>query len=72
MAKAAVHHLVKSLAEKDGGIPEKSCVTAILPYGKILSYYILLFRITLDTPMNRQFMPKADFSTWTPLGELSK
>lgn len=23
--------------------------------------------VTLDTPMNRKFMPKADFSTWTPL-----
>ena len=28
---------------------------------------LLLFRITLDTPMNRKWMPKADTSTWTPL-----
>jgi len=54
MAKAAVHHLTKSLACKDSGLPEKSLVVAILP-------------ITLDTPMNRKWMPKADFTTWTPL-----
>lgn len=24
-------------------------------------------RVTLDTPMNRKFMPDADFSSWTPL-----
>ncbi|KAL1497886.1 hypothetical protein ABEB36_008772 [Hypothenemus hampei] len=54
MAKAAVHHLTKSLAGKDGGLPVNSHVLAILP-------------ITLDTPMNRKWMPKADFSTWTPL-----
>ena len=54
MAKAAVHQLVKSLAEKDSGLPEGSLSCAILP-------------ITLDTPMNRKWMPKADFTTWTPL-----
>ncbi|XP_050298220.1 dihydropteridine reductase [Anthonomus grandis grandis] len=54
MAKAAVHHLTKSLAGKDSGLPTNSTVLAILP-------------ITLDTPMNRKWMPKADFSTWTPL-----
>lgn len=53
VAKSAVHHLTKSLA-KDGGLPEESVAVAILP-------------ITLDTPMNRKWMPKADFSTWTPL-----
>ena len=26
-----------------------------------------LFTVTLDTPMNRKWMPKADTSTWTPL-----
>jgi dihydropteridine reductase len=31
MAKAAVHHLVKSLAEKSSGLPENSFVAAILP-----------------------------------------
>lgn len=54
MAKAAVHHLTKSLASQNSGLPENAIAVAILP-------------ITLDTPMNRKWMPKADFSTWTPL-----
>lgn len=54
MAKAAVHHLTKSLAGKDSGLPVDSLVVAILP-------------VTLDTPMNRKWMAKADFTTWTPL-----
>lgn len=58
MAKAAVHHLVQSLSSKDSGMPNESTTLAILP-------------ITLDTPMNRKWMPKADFSTWTPLDFLA-
>lgn len=58
MAKAAVHQLTKSLASKDSGLPANSLVTAILP-------------VTLDTPMNRKWMPKADTSTWTPLEFIS-
>lgn len=54
MAKAAVHQLVKSLAEEKSGIPKDCLAVAILPN-------------TLDTPMNRKWMPKADTSTWTPL-----
>ena len=54
MAKAAVHQLVKSLAADKSGLPANSFVAALLP-------------ITLDTPMNRKFMPKADFSSWTSL-----
>lgn len=54
LAKAAVHQLTKSLAEEKSGLPENSLVVSILP-------------ITLDTPMNRKWMPKADFSTWTSL-----
>lgn len=54
MAKAAVHHLTKSLAGKDSGLPDDALVVAILP-------------ITLDTPMNRKWMPKGDFGSWTPL-----
>ncbi|XP_053975649.1 dihydropteridine reductase [Hylaeus volcanicus] len=54
MAKAAVHQLTKSLAAKESGLPKDSLVSAILP-------------ITLDTPMNRKWMPKADTSTWTSL-----
>lgn len=53
VAKSAVHHLTRSLA-KDGGLPDDAVAFAILP-------------ITLDTPMNRKWMPKADFGTWTPL-----
>jgi hypothetical protein len=51
MAKAAVHQLVKSLAAPKSGLPEGSFCAAMLP-------------ITLDTPMNRKFMPDADTSTW--------
>ncbi|XP_058809170.1 dihydropteridine reductase [Phymastichus coffea] len=54
MAKAAVHQLTKSLAADGGGLPSQSLVATILP-------------VTLDTPMNRKWMPKADTSTWTPL-----
>ena len=59
MAKAAVHQLTKSLAEPDSGLPDKSLVVSILP-------------VTLDTPMNRKWMPNADFSTWTPLEFLAE
>ncbi|MDH8618413.1 hypothetical protein QIH36_27515, partial [Klebsiella pneumoniae] len=54
LAKAAVHHLVSSLSAEKSGLPKDSSVLAILP-------------ITLDTPMNRKFMPDSDFSSWTPL-----
>jgi len=54
MAKAAVHQLTASLAAPKSGLPEGAAAVAILP-------------VTLDTPMNRKFMPKADHSKWTPL-----
>lgn len=54
MAKAAVHQLVHSLAAPKSGLPDNAFVAAILP-------------VTLDTPMNRKFMPNADHSTWTSL-----
>ncbi len=54
MAKAAVHQLTKSLADPKSGLPEGASTLALLP-------------ITLDTPMNRKWMPKADTSTWTSL-----
>ena len=47
MAKAAVHQLVKSCAADGSGLPKDSCTLGLLP-------------ITLDTPMNRKFMPDAD------------
>ncbi|CAF0981439.1 unnamed protein product [Brachionus calyciflorus] len=59
MAKAAVHQLTKSLADEKGGLPTNTFVAALLP-------------ITLDTPMNRKWMPKADFSSWTPLEFVSE
>ncbi|XP_062332063.1 quinoid dihydropteridine reductase a [Osmerus eperlanus] len=54
MAKAAVHQLCQSLAGDDSGLPSGAVAVATLP-------------VTLDTPMNRKFMPDADFSSWTPL-----
>jgi len=54
MAKAAVHQLVASLTGNKSGLPADCTSLAILPN-------------TLDTPMNRKWMPKADTSTWTPL-----
>jgi len=59
MAKAAVHQLVASLAANGGGLPDESTVVAILP-------------VTLDTPMNRKWMAKADHSTWTSLEFVSE
>eukprot|EP01061_Rhynchopus_euleeides_P038450 TRINITY_DN65988_c0_g1_i1.p1 TRINITY_DN65988_c0_g1~~TRINITY_DN65988_c0_g1_i1.p1 ORF type:complete len:250 (+),score=101.34 TRINITY_DN65988_c0_g1_i1:45-752(+) len=53
MAKAAVHQLVKSLAQEDSGLPAGTSTVAILPN-------------TIDTPGNRAGMPDADFSSWTP------
>lgn len=50
LAKAAVHQLTQSLAAKDSGLPQDAAVLALLP-------------VTLDTPMNRKWMPKSDFST---------
>ena len=47
MAKAAVHQLTLSLAMQGSGLPEDSTAAAILP-------------VTLDTPMNRKWMAKAD------------
>merc|ERR1712004_272959 len=54
MNKAAVHHMEKSLAQEKSGLANGVGVFATLP-------------TTLDTPMNRKWMAKADQSTWTPL-----
>lgn len=54
MMKASVHHLVGSLSAPKGGLPKNATVLAILP-------------VTLDTPMNRKWMPKSDFTSWTTL-----
>lgn len=54
LAKAATHQLVKSMAAKGSGLPSTSATLAILP-------------MTLDTPMNRKWMPNANHLEWTPL-----
>ncbi|CAI2347275.1 unnamed protein product [Caenorhabditis sp. 36 PRJEB53466] len=59
LAKAAVHQLATSLAEENSGLPQDSSVLTILP-------------ITLDTAMNRKWMPNADHSSWTPLSHISE
>ncbi|OLY77722.1 Dihydropteridine reductase [Smittium mucronatum] len=58
LAKAAVHHLVKSLSLQGSGLPNNSLVYCLMP-------------ITLDTKPNRDAMPNSDFSSWTPLPTLS-
>lgn len=59
LAKAATHQLVKSMSAKGSGLPSTSATLAILP-------------ITLDTPMNRKWMPDANHSEWTPLSFVTK
>lgn len=59
MAKAAVHQLTKSLAKENSGLPAECTAIAILP-------------VTLDTPNNRKWMPKANTSSWTPLEFISE
>merc|ERR1719198_1435192 len=59
-AKAAVHHLVRSLADAEAaGLPAGSKTVAIAP-------------VTLDTPQNREAMPKADTSTWATLDKVAE
>lgn len=48
-----MHQLVKTLACPGSGLPENAFCVALLP-------------VTLDTVMNRQMMPTADISGWTP------
>lgn len=59
LAKAAVHQLVKSLASEQSGLPANTFVAAICP-------------ICLDTPMNRKWMPTADFKSWTSLNYIAE
>jgi len=59
LSKSATHHLIKSLAQPDSGMPKGTTVAAILP-------------ITLDTPMNRKDMPTANFDNWTPLDDVAQ
>ncbi|KAF2072049.1 hypothetical protein CYY_006639 [Polysphondylium violaceum] len=57
--KAATHHIVKSLAQPDSGLPANSTAVCILPQ-------------TLDTPANRSAMAGANFNDWTPLTEVAE
>lgn len=54
-----MHHLTRSLGATGGGLPADATALAILP-------------ITLDTEMNRKWMPKADFGSWTSLEFVAK
>ncbi|KAJ9084299.1 hypothetical protein DSO57_1025887 [Entomophthora muscae] len=58
MAKAAIHQLVASLAQKNSGLPSNAKAICIAP-------------VMLDTPGNRSGMPGADTSSWTPLSDLA-
>jgi len=57
--KAATHHIVKSLAQPDSGLPQNTTAVCILPQ-------------TLDTPANRSAMAGANFDDWTPLDQVSE
>ncbi|KAF4047319.1 short chain dehydrogenase [Phytophthora infestans] len=54
--KAATHHLIASAVTE---LPGDSSVLGVLP-------------TTIDTPMNRQFMGDADFSTWTKAEDIAE
>jgi len=59
-AKAAVHHLIRSLADAEGaGFQSGVKTIGIAP-------------ITLDTAQNREAMPDADTGTWASLEEVAR
>lgn len=59
-AKAAVHHLVRSLAEAEAaGLPSGAKTVGLAPQ-------------VLDTPQNREAMPDADVSMWATLDEVAE
>lgn len=59
-AKAAVHHLVRSLADTEtAGLPQGMKTVGIAPQ-------------VLDTPQNREGMPEADWTAWATLDEVSE
>merc|ERR1719362_1361251 len=58
-AKAAVHHLVRSLADAESaGLPAGARTVGLAP-------------VTLDTAQNRAAMPDADRSGWATLDEVA-
>eukprot|EP00961_Rhodomonas_salina_P041119 553446-Rhodomonas_salina.1 len=66
-AKAAVHHIVRSLgSDPDGlGLNRKEGSNGVV---QVVGFA----PVTLDTPGNREGMPDADRSTWTPLPVLAE
>lgn len=56
ISKVATHHLI---ASSEGSLPEYATALGVLP-------------AVIDTPMNRKFMPDADFTSWTPVEEIAK
>mmetsp|Transcript_62164 Transcript_62164/g.202832 ORF Transcript_62164/g.202832 Transcript_62164/m.202832 type:complete len:244 (-) Transcript_62164:365-1096(-) len=59
-SKAAVHHLVRSLADVEtSGLPAGAKTIGLAPQ-------------TLDTAQNRKAMPDADRSTWATLDEVAE
>uniref|UniRef100_A0A0N5ATS5 Dihydropteridine reductase n=1 Tax=Syphacia muris TaxID=451379 RepID=A0A0N5ATS5_9BILA len=59
MTKAAVHHLTKSMASAESGLPTGCSSLALLP-------------VCLDTPANRKSMPKEAYNKWTPLESVAE
>ena len=59
MAKAATHHLMESFSLMEGSGSDARIANVILP-------------MTIDTPMNRQFIPDADFGTWSCPTEIAE
>jgi len=58
ISKAATHHLISSIAQKDSGMPKGSYVVGMLP-------------VMLDTPQNRKDIPSGNFANWTPLEDVA-
>jgi len=56
LSKAMVHQLIQCMHKQQNNCPYN--IVCILPK-------------TIDTPSNRQAMPNADFSTWTPVTDIS-
>lgn len=59
LSKTAVHYLIASLSLENSGLPNKAKVCGIVP-------------IMLDTVPNRNAMPDADYSSWTPLAHVAQ
>jgi len=58
LAKTGVHTVALNTALTKT-LPEDVAVITLLPY-----IHLIIFRETIDTPTNREAMPKEDFSKW--------